>query len=242
MNILEVGNIREKTESEVERVEQTTARSIQRFFSKRASWYEFFFFTLLSYEKVTRSLFQERNILQSNMKIMDAGTGTGLLTKVLYSMAREKGFSDVVFQAFDLTEGMLNVFKDWIRKEGAEGAVTTRINNVLELETLPTQWHDYDLVVTASMLEYVPRESLPKAVAGLLERVKPGGKMIWILSGNTPLMKFIVGWFWRGNLYTKSELNEILKKVGATDINYLSFPRPYQATNRYMLAVEFTRP
>jgi hypothetical protein len=36
-------------------------------------------------------------------------------------------------------------------------AVEARQANVLDMDTLPADWTSYDLVVTASMLEYVPR-------------------------------------------------------------------------------------
>ena len=37
--------------------------------------------------------------------------------------------------------------------------------NVLTLDALPETWTGYDLVVSASMLEYVPSEDLPDALA-----------------------------------------------------------------------------
>lgn len=39
--------------------------------------------------------------------------------------------------------------------------------NVLTLDALPASWNGYDMIVSAAMLEYVPRESLPVALSGL---------------------------------------------------------------------------
>jgi SAM-dependent methyltransferase len=227
-------------EEEMERAAATKARKL---FNKRAPLYDFLFRKLIDFAPVFRDFFYDRDLLASDMKVLDAGTGTGLLTRILYPMGREKGLSNIVFHAFDLTPAMLDVFHNWIRKEGAEEAVSTRIQDVLHLDTLPETWNDYDLVVTVAMLEYIPRPSLHKAVAGLLGRLKPGGKMILFLSGRTPLMRFFLGWLWRSNLYTKSELDVVLEKAGATDVEYLPFPvrNPYLTKGGYMLVVQIAR-
>ncbi len=228
-------------EEEMERAAATMARKL---FNKRAPIYDFLFRKLIDFAPVFRDFFYDRDLLTSDMKVLDAGAGTGLLTRVLYPMAREKGLSNITFHAFDLTQAMLDVFDDWIRKEGAEEAVSTRVQDVLHLETLPEAWGDYDLVVTVAMLEYIPRRSLHKAVAGLLGRLKPGGKMVLFLSGRTPLMRFFLGWLWRSNLYTRPELDVVFAKAGATNVEYLPFPvgRPYLTRGGYMLVVETTRP
>ena len=69
-------------------------------------------------------------------------------------------------------------------------------------------------------------------------------KMILFLSGRTPLMRFFLGWLWRSNLYTKSELDVVLEKAGATDVEYLPFPvgNPYLTRGGYMLVVQIARP
>ena len=95
--------------------------------------------------------------------------------------------------------------------------------------------------MTSTMLEYVPTASLHKAVAGLLGLLKPGGKMIWLLSGRTLSMRSFVGWLWQSNLYSKSELDAVLAKAGAVNVEYLSLPRPYPTT-KHLLVVEITHP
>jgi len=226
--------------SEQARLEQVAVENTHAFFSRRAKFYDFAFFKLSPFMPVVRAILIDRKALASNSKVLDAGTGTGLVTRVLYPLAREMKLSNVVFHAFDLTQAMLNVFARWIRAEGAEHAISTRVQNVLELETLPPDWRDYDLIVTSTMLEYVPPASLPKAVAGLLGLLKPGGKMIWLLSGRTLSMRLFVGWLWRSNLYSKAELEAVLAKAGVTKFEYLKLPHPYPTT-KHLLAVEITR-
>ncbi len=226
------------------RNEQLAATGALTFFSKRAKIYDLIFFKLAKMPSVFHDFFAAKEPLTSDMKVLDAGTGTGLLTRILYPMAREKGLSNITFHTFDLTQAMLDVFHGWIRKEEAEEGISTRIANVLYLETLPETWNDYDLIVSNGMLEYIPPDSLHKAIAGLLDRLKPGGKMIWCLSGRTPLMWFFIGWLWRSNLYTKSELDAILEKAGAKNVKHLPFPfpRPYLTDRGYVQVVEITRP
>jgi cyclopropane fatty-acyl-phospholipid synthase-like methyltransferase len=222
-----------------EQSERLAVEKTRKFFSRRAAYYEFAFFKLSPFMPVVRSLLVDRKLLTSDMKVLDAGTGTGLMTRVLYPLAREAGLSNIVFHAFDLTQAMLDVFHRWIRAEGADDAISTRVQDVLHLETMPKTWSDYDLIVTSTMLEYVPPESLHKAVSALLGLLKPGGKMIWILSGRTLSMRFFVGWLWQCNLYSKSELEAVLAKAGAVNIEYLSLPRPYPTT-KHLLMVEIT--
>jgi 2-polyprenyl-3-methyl-5-hydroxy-6-metoxy-1,4-benzoquinol methylase len=225
--------------SEEERLEQLAVQKTREFFSRRAPFYDFAFFKLSPFMSLVRSILIDRDVLASNMKILDAGTGTGLMPRVLYPLAREKGLVNVDFHAFDLTQAMLDVFDRWIRAEGAENAISTRVQDVLHLEALPPTWGEYDLIVTSTMLEYVPPASLHKAVAGLLGLLKPGGKMIWLLTGRTLSTRLFVGWLWRSNLYSRSELDGVLAKAGATNVEYLTFPDPYRTT-KHLLAVEIT--
>ena len=62
--------------------------------------------------------------------------------------------------------------------------VELRQADVLRLEGLPDAWTDYDLIVSASMLEYVPRDALPVALEGLRRRLAKDGVLLWlVLSG-----------------------------------------------------------
>ncbi|MBW2712204.1 MAG: class I SAM-dependent methyltransferase [Deltaproteobacteria bacterium] len=227
--------------AQVVQMQQMTAEQVKAYYTKRAAYYPLII-KMLGYRLVIQALLADRDVLTSDMKVLDAGAGTGLMTRILYPLAREKGLSNIAFHAFDLTQAMLDVLRGWIRAEGAEDVISTRIQNVLQLETLPETWNNYDLIVSSGMLEYIPPDSLHKVLAGLIDRLKPGGKLICVFSGRTIPMRIFVGWMQRCNLYTKSELDVIIAKAGATDVRHLPFPRPYQATDGQLLAVEITRP
>ena len=44
--------------------------------------------------------------------------------------------------------------------------------NVLHLNELPSSWRNYDLIVSASVLEYLPPASLAEALSGLRSLLK----------------------------------------------------------------------
>jgi cyclopropane fatty-acyl-phospholipid synthase-like methyltransferase len=54
--------------------------------------------------------------------------------------------------------------------------------NVLEMDTLPTAWTNYDLIVTASMLEYLPRERLSEGLAALRRRLNDSGRLVVLIT------------------------------------------------------------
>ncbi len=67
-----------------------------------------------------------------------------------------RGLTPGPMQAFDLIPAMLDRFRARLAGAGVTGVELTQVD-VLRLDALPPGWKDYDLVVTASMLEYVPR-------------------------------------------------------------------------------------
>jgi SAM-dependent methyltransferase len=73
---------------------------------------------------------------------------------------------------------MLKVLEDWVAENHAQEEIELCELNVLKLEERPAHWHDFDVVATSSMLEYVPRAALPDALKGLISLLKPGGRLI----------------------------------------------------------------
>ena len=61
-------------------------------------------------------------------------------------------------------------FPEKAGQRGIERLATTQAN-VLQLDQLPVGWTNYDLIVSASMLEYMPRERLAEALAGLRSKL-----------------------------------------------------------------------
>jgi ubiquinone/menaquinone biosynthesis C-methylase UbiE len=131
-------------------------------YTQKAKLYQFFFVDFLKWGKVLETFFQEKAYLRSGMKILDAGCGTGIVTKVLYGLARRKGFDGITFHGFDLTPAMLELFQQWMQKEGVQD-IQLQQANVLDLENkLPENWIGYDLIVSSAMLGYIPEEKLAR--------------------------------------------------------------------------------
>ena len=79
---------------------------------------------------------------------------------------RAPGVCPKALHAFDLTLAMLDRLRETLHRRGINGVELTEAN-VLQLDGLPASWRDYDLVVSASMLEYVPHDRFVDALAGL---------------------------------------------------------------------------
>lgn len=71
---------------------------------------------------------------------------------------------------------------------------------------LPSSWSNYDLIVSASMMEYLPHERLVDALAGLRERLNADGSLLLFVTKRNWLMRPLIGCWWDANLYTAGEL------------------------------------
>jgi cyclopropane fatty-acyl-phospholipid synthase-like methyltransferase len=122
---------------------------------------------------------------------------------------------------------MLDRLRARLAAAGVTGVELTQAD-VLRLDGLPAGWSDYDLVVTASMLEYVPRERFADALAGLRGLVRPGGRFVLFITKQNWLMRPLIGKWWDSNLYTAPELTEALDRAGFRDVTFGAFPRWYK--------------
>ncbi|MFV1978219.1 MAG: class I SAM-dependent methyltransferase [Myxococcota bacterium] len=202
---------------------QTTASEL---YSERAQTY-LRFIRSVGYPQGLRAIFMGSSVLSSDLRVLDAGCGTGVTTLALRSALAARGMPARRIDAFDLTPAMLGRFRSTLAASGIEDVELARAD-VLALETLPREWSNYDLVVTASMLEYVPRESFPVALRGLRGRLREGGKLLLFITRNNALMRPLIGRWWEANLYTRAEIRVALKEAGFIDTSFGRFPFPYR--------------
>jgi cyclopropane fatty-acyl-phospholipid synthase-like methyltransferase len=94
----------------------------------------------------------------------------------------------------------------------------------LESATLPPAWRDYDLVVSASMLEYVPRQRFVAALGALRARLRPGGTFVLFMTRRNLLTRLMIGRWWQSNLYTAIELRQALRQAGFQNVRFPGFP------------------
>jgi ubiquinone/menaquinone biosynthesis C-methylase UbiE len=195
---------------------------VVQFFTAQHGVYDRFI-NWVRYPQGLRSFFEQSSLLRSDLRVLDAGCGTGAVTLALHEALVRRGFAPGTFDAFDLTPAMLQHFRKNVAQRGIQRLVTMQAN-VLQLDELPTGWADYDLIVTASMLEYVPRERLAEALAGLRRKLGDNGRLVLFITKRNWLTRLLVGWWWRSNLYHRQELSTAFRQAGFRRVEFRAFP------------------
>jgi cyclopropane fatty-acyl-phospholipid synthase-like methyltransferase len=185
------------------------------------------FIRSVGYPLAIRAYFERCPFLRSGLRILDAGCGTGVVSLGIRGALLSHGFTVGGIDAFDLTPAMLDRFRQTLERRGIAD-VRLAEANVLELDRLPATWGRYDLVVSASMLEYIPRESLPAALYGLRALLHESGAMVLFITKRNWLMKPLIERWWRANLYTRSELHAAFQQAGFSRISFRHFPLLYR--------------
>ena len=96
--------------------------------------------------------------------------------------------------------------------------------DVLHLESLPAGWSNYDLIVSASMLEYVPREELVSALSQLRSRLATHGVLLLFVTPKNWITKLLIEKLWKANCYTREELRQALGDAGFQTVAFRKFP------------------
>jgi hypothetical protein len=104
--------------------------------------------------------------------------------------------------------------------------VQLRQADVLALDTLPASWADYDLILSASMLEYLPKQELPRALHGLRARLAPNRHMLVVITRKTLETKALIEGWWHAELYTREELLCAFGQAGFQDSLALLLAKP----------------
>jgi SAM-dependent methyltransferase len=157
------------------------------------------------------------------LRVLEAGCGTGALTFAVLTAAAHRGSPLATLDAFDLTPVMLDRLRTELGRR-AIGVVRLVEADVLRLHALPPTWRDYDLVASASMLEYVPRARFVEALAGLRARLRPGGAFVLFMTRRNPLTRILIGRWWASNLYTRRELAAAFRAAGFGAVRFPGFP------------------
>ena len=181
------------------------------------------FIRLMRYPQGLRAFFLASPLLQSDMRVLDAGCGTGALLLGLREAFFRRGLTPAALHAFDLTPAMLDHFRHTLQRCRIDEVELARAN-VLRLDELPDGWRDYDLIVSASMLEYVPRERFVDALRGLRDRLRDGGTLVLFMTRRNPLTRLLVGRLWKSNLYRADELTTAFRAAGFSNFQFRTFP------------------
>lgn len=213
---------------------ENSGADVRAMFTSRTSSYLRFIGAVL-YPQGLRAFMRSSRVLRPGMRVLDAGCGTGVLTQAVLAAMKAIGLQPSAVDAFDLTPAMLERFRS-MRETGLAGVRLSEAD-VLELDRLPPEWNDYDLIVSSAMLEYLPRQRLPDALAGLRARLRPDGVLLVFISRDNVLMRLLIGRWWKSNLYKRSELVEAFSAAGLTPV-FRRFPATGAHLNLWGLVVE----
>lgn len=213
----------------------TTADTV-RFFTRRTESYARFI-RLVLYHQGIRNYFMQLPFLRSGLRVLDAGCGTGAVTLALRQALISRGLSPGRLHGFDLTPAMLERFKQQLQAKKITDVQTAEAD-VLRLEALPESWNSYDLIVSASMLEYVPPDRFVDALTGLRWLLSKEGRFVLFITKRNWLMRPLIGRWWRGHLYDAAELRESFRLAGFTSVVFGTFSFRFRHLARWGYIVE----
>ena len=228
---------RSDIESEARLSEGT--QDARAFFTDRHARYARFIRSM-RYPEGLRAFFLASPLVRPDLRILDAGCGTGALTLAVRDACLRRACAPAALHAFDLTPAMLDRLRGTMRRRGIDDVELAEAN-VLHLDTLPTSWRDYDLVVSASMLEYIPRERFVEALRALRARLKDGGRFVLFVTRRNALTRMLIGRWWASNLYSARELTDAFQRAGFSRFTFRRFPLAASYLSVWGHIVEATR-
>ncbi|HIG95454.1 TPA: class I SAM-dependent methyltransferase [Candidatus Woesearchaeota archaeon] len=213
-------------------------KTIEQLYTKKTSFYHHFFIDALGYGKGLEKFFENYSYLKENIKILDAGCGTGIIIRILTEIAKKKKLDGIKYYGFDLTQAMLDLFKKWISK-GNDKNITFKKADVLLLdEQLPKDWQNYDLIVSSAMLEYIPKDKIRQAIRNLGSLLKKDGTILIFITKRNLIMRLLIKMWWKANMYEKDEIKQVLIDSGFRKIIFKNFLFPYWHLNHWGFIIE----
>jgi ubiquinone/menaquinone biosynthesis C-methylase UbiE len=195
--------------------------------------------SIVRHEQAVRALLEHTAVVRPNMRMLDAGCGPGAATFGVLESLKKRRSEHATIDAFDLTPAMLERFQARLAKARVD-RVRFRRANVLTLDNeLPEDWAGYDLVVSTSMLDYVPQSELTRALSALHRRLSPAGSLLAVITKQNIVSRVMIEWAWKANGYSAAELRAAFSRAGLSNLSFGAFPRSYfwmNITNHVVIA------
>src|SRR5215470_5865830 len=205
---------------------QSHAWVVEKLYTEKLSTYRRFISFFRSRDAL-RTLLDDSGLVRPNLRILDAGAGFGTATFALLEALRSRNIDPEAIDAFDLTPAMLAQFRCALDSQNIT-QVRLKQANVLELDQqLPSSWSNYDLIISASMLEYVARPDLSNALSVLRALIAPQGTLLVVITRKNWITKILIELWWQAGRYSQQELREILTTAGFRDPIFSRFPFRY---------------
>ncbi len=205
-------------------------------YSKNVDTYALFVSTFF-YPQGLRAFFKTSALLRDDLRVLDAGCGTGIVTFALIDALRYHNYSFCTVHGFDLTPAMHTRFQEQLDERDITN-VHLRQADVLKLEHLPSSWANYNLIVSASMLEYIPKKDFVAALIALRTRLSRQGSFLLFITRKSWLTKPLIEHLWSANRYSRQELLDAFTAAGFGNLTFKKFPLPYFWLNQWGYIIE----
>lgn len=209
----------------------------RKLYTEKIDLYHRLFFSILKWDKAIRSFFEQSDYVHSDSKILDAGCGSGLITKILQGITERNGLRNVSFDGFDITPAMLERFREWVEQNGVTN-VRLQQGDILRTDKLPADWKNYDIVITSAVLEHLPREEVQKALEGLRGLLKEGGRIVILITRRNWVTGLLVKKLFKANTYFEKEVRDMVLNAGFRDVIIKKLPSQYRLLNRGLIIIE----
>ena len=206
------------------------------FYTHRLNTYRSFISVFRSMQAY-QAFFEASDFLKPDLRILDAGCGTGAATFALFNALQNSNLNYRHWDAFDLTPAMLNHFKKELKQREISN-IQIREANVLHLECLPSSWKDYDLIISTAMLEYLPKKYFVKALVALRSLLRKKGRLVIAITKKNWTNWLLIEKWWKSNRYNWSELKQAFIEAGFEDIQFKKFTPSYFWQNQWGYLIE----
>ncbi|MBO0836579.1 MAG: class I SAM-dependent methyltransferase [Actinobacteria bacterium] len=166
--------------------------------------------------------------LTAGLRALDAGCGSGLSILALDDALRRRGMAYHSIQGFDVTSAMLDRCRSTLEAHALAGIELMHADVLHLAEQLPQSWTGYDLIICASMLEYISPESLADSLASLADRLAADGRLLAVITRKS---FYPTRWLWHCAGYTRGELLAACERANLRHVRFRSYPPAFAWLN-----------